>query len=83
MTIASNILSAVTRNDVTAVTLEYGYAVHAGSHRSLFDPARIASRRNNDKGRCCYLLAEYEDGSAIEFKYSEARGGQYREVKRA
>lgn len=79
-TIAGNILAVVSRNDVVAVTLAGGYSVHQNGSRSLFDPAAIVRERRNDKGRCTYLLARYEDGSMLEFRYSSERGASYRET---
>ena len=59
-----------------AWTAEGGYACYPdGRERKLFSPGKLLKKRTNERGRCTYARYEWSDGSQLEFRYSESRGG--------
>ena len=78
MSIAKQILAKV--ENAQAVTLEGGYAVLAGGVRNLFPPGKIIEIKRNLEARCTFVVAQYEDGSQIHFRWSESRGPQYKAI---
>ena len=75
MSIASDLLP-VLRNSV-ASTIYGGYSVMRDGSRKMLPPAKVLSETRNKDGRCTSLVARYDDGSEIHFKWSKDRGSRF------
>jgi hypothetical protein len=81
--IAADIAEKCSADSVSAVTLEYGYAIHSDGTRTLFEPARVLLIKRDKYDRCTKLVVQYSDQSKLEFTWSEKRIPEYKykEVK--
>lgn len=75
MNTAQTIAQRLTDGHWGAFSLAMGYATRgasqAGAYR--FEPCRVLSEKRNQRGRVTLLRGQYSDGSAIEYRYSDAR----------
>lgn len=81
MTIASEVLAIVTRSDITAASLGYGYAIAHGGRILRFPVGHVLGRTINRDGRVSYQGVEYSDESRLDFFWHAERGARYEEAK--
>lgn len=64
-----------------AVTVEGGYGIDDQGNRFTLDvpPPRTARMVRNANGRCTAATFRYQDGSVLQFTWSETHGARYQQ----
>jgi hypothetical protein len=80
ITLASQALMTIhAQHGIQALTVAGGYGVDGNGDRfTLEQIPRVTNEKRNEKGRCTSATYQYDDGSVMEFKWSELLGARYR-----